>query len=83
MPIQVDRSLVEKPTPDNGTTIVPRQHEQLSYRDDFSKLGNPSLSRFDTSVHRRTRILVSGQNLFYRIVIFNAGQTNVESLKSG
>jgi len=27
--------------------------------------------------------LVSGQNLFYRIVIFDSGQANVESLKFG
>lgn len=74
-------ALRAKPAPDNGTTLVPRQHERLTYRDDFSKQGNPSLARFGTSSARQKSAFVSGQYLVYRIVILDTGQPHIQSLE--
>ena len=82
MPIQVDQSFAGKnPAPDDGTTLVPRQHERLTYPDDFAKQGNPSFTRFPTSTADPNSAIVSGQNFFYRIVILDSGQTHIEPLK--
>ena len=62
---------------------MPRQHERLTYPDDFEKQGNPSFARIGISTADSHGTLVSGQYLFYRMMILDTGQTNIQPLKSG